>query len=165
MRFTDSLGIRTIVLNVALAAVYFLSAKGVSFLSLTDEGNVFVVWPPTGIALAALLIFGARASIGIFFGALLLNASIVSIPLSIQTAIGNTLGPLLSFYLLGRFNHKQNFMLSLDGINMFFISVLFGSLVTSSNGVLALFAWGALPSEVAWGTVWYVWCVGDLIGF
>lgn len=155
----------TILLNMAVAFMYFLSAKSVLFLSLTEGGNVFVVWPPTGIALAALLIFGARIGVGIFFGALLLNVSIASLSLSLHTAVGNTIGPMIAYYLMKKFKVEHNYMLSLDGVYKFFISVLVGSLVTASNGVAALFVWGALPSEVELGTVWYAWYVGDLIGF
>jgi len=165
MQINDFFKIKTILLNAGVAIVYFLSAKGVSFLSLTDGGNVFVVWPPTGVALAALLMFGRLASVGIFVGALLLNSSIVSLPLSIHISIGNTVGPLLCLYMLERLGHKQNFMLSLDGVYAFFVSVLVGSVVTASNGISALFLWNALPSGVAWGMVWYAWFVGDLIGF
>ncbi len=129
-------------LNGAVAIAYFLSAKSVSFLSLTEGGNVFVVWPPTWVALAALIIFGARVGAGIFIGALALNYSLVSLPLSIHIVLGNAIGPLFCFYTLVWLDCKRNCLQSHYNIIKFFIAILIGSLITSINGALALSVWG-----------------------
>ncbi|MGH9187244.1 MAG: MASE1 domain-containing protein [Acidimicrobiales bacterium] len=58
----------------ALAAVYYLAARlGLSVPFL--PGNVTAVWPPTGIALAALMLWGNRLWPGAFIGALLVNGT------------------------------------------------------------------------------------------
>src|SRR5258708_40285831 len=54
--------------NLGLAAVYFLAAKWGLTLAFV-QANASSVWPPTGIALAALLIGGGRLWPGIFLGA------------------------------------------------------------------------------------------------
>src|SRR5213595_3901049 len=57
-----------------LAVVYFAAAKfGLSLAFATKQ--VTAVWPPTGIALAALLLFGWRLWPGVFLGALVANAT------------------------------------------------------------------------------------------
>jgi integral membrane sensor domain MASE1 len=59
---------------VLLAAVYLGAAKvGLSMAFVAEQ--VTAVWPPTGIALAALLLFGYRAWPGIALGAFLANAA------------------------------------------------------------------------------------------
>src|SRR6186997_3220402 len=58
-----------------LAAVYFIAAK----LSLTlaiPPGYATAVWPPSGIALAALLLFGRGVWPGIWLGATLANLGV-----------------------------------------------------------------------------------------
>ena len=57
-----------------LAAAYFVAAKaGLSMAFVAEQ--VTAVWPPTGIALAALLFFGCRAWPGVALGAFLANAT------------------------------------------------------------------------------------------
>src|SRR5262249_23092778 len=85
-----------------LAAVYFGAAKlGLSMAFVAEQ--VTAVWPPTGIALAALLLFGSRAWPGITLGAFLANAT-ANAPLATAAgiALGNTLGALLGAWLLRR---------------------------------------------------------------
>ena len=59
-------------LSLLVATVYFAGAElGLSLATLHQ--NVTPVWPPTGIAIAALLIFGGRVWPGVFIGALAAN--------------------------------------------------------------------------------------------
>src|SRR5262245_13894618 len=73
---------------LALAAAYFASAKIGLGLAFVAE-QVSPVWPPTGIALAAILIFGYRAWPGIAVGAFFANFTAHE---PIGTALGITLG-------------------------------------------------------------------------
>src|SRR5262245_38894682 len=74
-----------------LAAVYFGAAKLGLTMALVAE-QVTAVWPPTGIALAALLLFGSRAWPGITLGAFLANATVNAPPAAVAgIALGNTL--------------------------------------------------------------------------
>src|SRR5438477_2183930 len=81
---------------VILIAFYFvggLLGKQASFLS----GSVALVWPPAGIAVAALLLFGHRFWPGVAVGAILFSF-IDGVPIgffTVGTAIGNTLGAIL----------------------------------------------------------------------
>ena len=86
-----------------LALVYFAAAKlGLSLAAV--HSNVTPVWPPTGIAIAALLIFGRRVWPGVFLGALATNV-LTDIPAAsaIGIAIGNTLEAVVAFCLQQRF--------------------------------------------------------------
>src|SRR5437762_12015811 len=56
------------------ALIYFAAAK-LGFVFAFVAKQVTVVWPPTGIALAALLVLGPRAWPGITLGAFLANAT------------------------------------------------------------------------------------------
>jgi len=86
----------------AVALVYFGAAKfGLSLAFSTKQ--VTALWPPTGIALAALLLGGYRVWPGIFIAAFAINALVGdSIVLAAGIAVGNTLGPVIARFSLSR---------------------------------------------------------------
>jgi len=94
-------GLTTTSRVVVLIAVYFIGGllgKQASFLS----GSVALVWPPAGIALAAMLLFGYRFWTGIALGSVLFSF-INGVPFgffTFGTAIGNTVGALVCTLLL-----------------------------------------------------------------
>src|SRR6476469_1908768 len=84
-----------------LAAAYFATAKlGLKLASA--HPSITAVWPPTGIALAALVLWGYRLWPGVALGAAFANALTGDLPgltlLGITT--GNTLEALAGAYLL-----------------------------------------------------------------
>jgi two-component system cell cycle sensor histidine kinase/response regulator CckA len=87
-----------------LAAAYVIGGwlgKDTSFMS----GQVSLVWPPAGIALAAILLFGYRMWWGVALGAFLFTL-VRGTPwgfFTLSTAMGNTVGALVCAYLLERF--------------------------------------------------------------
>src|SRR6188474_2829498 len=83
-----------------VAAAYFLAAElGLSLASV--HTNVSPVWPPTGIAIAAVLLLGNRVWPGILLGALLANLlTPVPAAASAAIAVGNTLEALSAGWLL-----------------------------------------------------------------
>src|SRR5947207_6134692 len=89
-------------LSLIVAIAYFAAAElGLSLASL--HSNVTPVWPPTGIAIASLLIFGRRVWPGIFVGALAANLlTNIPVPSAIGIAVGNTLEALFACWLLQR---------------------------------------------------------------
>ena len=88
---------------LGLAAVYYGAAKlGLSLAFATP--SVTAIWPPTGIALAALILFGYRLWPGVALGAFLAN-SWTGVPIYAVLGItaGNTLEALAGAYLLRGF--------------------------------------------------------------
>src|SRR4030081_420035 len=89
--------------TVALVAViYFGAAKfGLSLAFSTKQ--VTAIWPPTGIAVAALLLGGYRVWPAIYLAAFAVNALVGdSILVAAGIAVGNTLGPVVARFSLGR---------------------------------------------------------------
>src|SRR5439155_1389638 len=71
------------------------------------------VWPPTGIAIAALLLFGSRLWPGVLIGAFLVNVSTTyGLGSSIGIAVGNTLEAVVAAMLVSRFAHGARAFLS-----------------------------------------------------
>jgi phosphoserine phosphatase RsbU/P len=145
-------------------AAYFVAGKVGLAIPLTS-GNVSPVWPPSGIALAALLILGFRVWPAIAFGALVVNY-FTRIPHSaaIGIAMGNTLGPVTGAWLLRR---KRGFQLNLthlrDVLTLVVIGGFAGTAISASVGTTALF----LTKVNAWAhftAAWMMWWVGDAVG-
>jgi signal transduction histidine kinase/integral membrane sensor domain MASE1 len=75
----------------AVALAYFTSAKfAFAFIQLGSRADASIFYPPAGIALAAALLLGPRAVLGIALGALCFARSLPQV--SWSTAIGATLG-------------------------------------------------------------------------
>src|SRR5207237_2520774 len=86
----------------AVAAAYFAAAR-VGLLAAVTQTVVSSAWPPSGVALAALLLLGLRLWPGIALAAFLLNWTAgVSASGAAGIALGNTLEAVAGAWRLGR---------------------------------------------------------------
>src|SRR5258705_12090756 len=94
--------LRLLGLIVITAIVYFAAAElGLSLASVNT--NVSPVWPPAGIAIASLLIFGWRLWPAIFIGALVANLhNQISVAAAAGIAVGHKLEAPSAFFFLKR---------------------------------------------------------------
>src|SRR5438067_353264 len=85
------LGARELISLALLAGVYFVAGK-LSLRLAYVQPNVSPVWLPTGIAIAALLLFGRRLWPAVLVGAFFVNWTTAGTSLtSLGIALGNTL--------------------------------------------------------------------------
>jgi PAS domain S-box-containing protein len=146
-----------------LAGVYFAAAK--LGLSLGFVEQVSAVWPPTGIALAAVLVFGYRVWPGITLGAFLANAT-ANEPLAAacSIAVGNTLEALVGAWLLRRLLAFRNDLDRLkDTLGLTILAGGLSTTVSATIGVTSLCLWSVQPWSV-YGSLWWVWWLGDAMG-
>ncbi len=148
----------------ALTAIYFVSGKlglGLAFVNVSASA----VWPPTGIALAALLVLGYRAWPAIFLGAFLVNITTAgSVATSLGIATGNTLGAVIGAYLVNRFaNGRHAFNRAQDVFRVAFLAGMVSTVVSATFGVTSL-SLGGLASWAGYGQVWLTWWLGDAVG-
>ncbi len=146
-----------------LAAGYYGAARlGLAAGAL--KGNVTPIWPPTGLALAVLIIFGLRMWPGVAVGALLVNGlSAVPLPTACGMAVGNTLEALVGAYLVCRIARSRPSMSRVIDVAALVGSALLSTVVSASIGVASLGLGGVLPASALWAT-WRVWWVGDALG-
>ncbi len=147
-----------------LAAVYFAAAKA-SLLLAIPPGYATAIWPPAGIALAALLVFGDRLWPGVWIGAALANFTVSSSPfLALVIASGNTLEALCGAALVRRYiADAPPFFDRARNVVMFVAFAAVCSAVAATIGTGALLLDGAVAGENFvdnWGTWWH----GDATG-
>jgi signal transduction histidine kinase len=147
-----------------MAAVYFGSAKlGFSLTSATHM--VTAVWPPAGLAVGALLLFGYRIWPGILLGAFIANAD-RGVPLATTAgiALGNMAGPLLAALMLRRIVKVDRQIARLrDVLGLVVYGAMAAMTVTATNGVAQMALRGIIPWS-AYLSVWWTWWVGDAMG-
>jgi len=149
---------------VGLAAIYFAAAKfGLSLAFVNPSATA--VWPPTGIALAAFLIFGVRVWPAIFVGAFLANLTTAgSVATSIGISGGNTLEGLLGAYLVQRFAAgRQAFGRPRNAFRFAVLAAGVSTTVSATLGVVSL-ALGGLAPWSEFGRIWLTWWLGDGAG-
>jgi integral membrane sensor domain MASE1 len=145
-----------------IAVAYFALAKlGLSLASINPSASP--IWPPTGFAIAAVILTGYRAGPAIFLAALLANASTAgSIYTSLAIALGNTCEALIGGYLIRRWSDGLRTFDSPSGVARFamFCSAA-ATPISATVGVGSLSIAGYVHSADL-GSVWMTWWLGDL---
>jgi PAS domain S-box-containing protein len=158
-----SLRPRTLAGILSIAAIYFAAAKLGLSMAVSAE-QVSAVWPPTGIALAAVLIFGVRISPGIWLGAFVANATAQEpIGTACGIAIGNTLEAVIGAYLLRRAGFDISLERLKDVFNLIIWAACVSTAVSATIGVVSLVLSGLHPPE-DFLALWSVWWLGDAMG-
>ncbi|GAB4057375.1 MASE1 domain-containing protein [Catellatospora paridis] len=148
---------------LGVAAAYYVAAR-IGLLQELVRGQVTPLWPPTGVALVCLLLWGARVWPGIALGAFLINAPIGPSAVAIVAiTTGNTLAPLCAYGMLRRVGFRVELDRLRDGLALVLLGALAGMLVSATIGSAALRAAGAIEAGDFW-TVWSVWWTGDAMG-
>ena len=148
----------------AVAVVYFAAAKlglSVAFLHV----SVSPVWPPTGIAIAAVLWLGYRISPAILLGAFLANlATGEPVATAGGIAIGNTLEAVSAAFLVHRFVGFQSpFYRARDVLKFVIVAALMSPMVSATIGNASLCVGGA-ADWTNFGRLWLTWWIGDGVG-
>ena len=148
----------------ALAVLYFLGGRlGLSLAFVNSSASA--VWPPTGIAVAGLILFGRELWPGVALGAFAVNLAASGSPVvSLMIAIGNALEALIAARLIGRYaNGARVFERTRD---VFLFAVLAGGaapVVSATIGVTGLVVAGlAAVRDIR--PVWITWWLGDALG-
>lgn len=156
--------VRRILVMLGIAVVYFLAGRLALELAVINP-SVSSVWPPTGIALAALLIFGYEMWPAILFGAFGFNL-LTTGPhaISLVIAVGNTLEALAGAYLIRRFAHgRRAFASAEDVVKFAFLGGAVSTTIAATIGVSAFSLANLLPKGRL-EPVWLTWWLGDMVG-
>ncbi|MBI4487428.1 MAG: MASE1 domain-containing protein, partial [Acidobacteria bacterium] len=143
---------------------YVVTAKiGLSLASVHPSATA--IWPPTGIALAALLLLGRDVWPAVCAGAFLANVTTEgSIATSLGIAAGNTLEGIAGAYLVHRYAHgSRAFNHPRDIFRFVALAGLISPLVSATIGVTVL----SLAGYALWSQyqlIWATWWLGGVSG-
>jgi diguanylate cyclase (GGDEF)-like protein len=151
-------------LFLGLVVVYFIAGKLALKLAFLNA-SASAVWPCTGIALAALLIFGYRVWPAIFTGAFLVNLTTAGTVLtSLGIAAGNTLEAVAGCYLVGRFaGGRIGFQRSQNIFRFVLLAGMVSTAISATIGCTMLLL-GGLVTWPDYNSTWFTWWLGDGVG-
>ncbi len=149
----------------ALAVIYFAAARIALSFAISPPGYATAVWPPSGIALAAVLLLGNRIWPGIWLGAALVNFTVSFSPvMPLLIATGNTLEALTGAVLIRhfivdmscRFDHAPD-------VFKFVVIAASSCVIAATVAVVGL----TIEGSVSWPAFlpnWITWWQGDVTG-
>ncbi len=161
-----------VLMNAVLILTCFIAGK-FGILLAVPPGYATPIWPPSGVALAALLVFGNRCLPGIFVGSFLVFTFVThqittdvasGMTIAAAIALGSTLQAAFGALLIRRF---VGFPTSLDGplsiIYFFVLSAVIACVVAPTIGVTVLWLNHKLSAD---DCVWnlFTWWFGDGLG-
>ncbi len=147
---------------VVVAACYYAGAR-LGLLQALVNDQVTPFWPPTGIALLALMVGGVRMWPGIAIAAFVVNATLGDGSSAFLISVGNTLGPVVAFVLLRHSGFRMELDRTRDALALVFLGAFAGMAVSASVGTGALVLAGEIGGADFWST-WSVWWTGDAMG-
>ena len=148
---------------VVLTLVYFVAGKlGLKLAFL--QASASPVWPPAGIALGALLVFGYRTWPAIFVGAFLVNVTTAgNVTTSLVIAAGNTLEAICGAWLVNRFASGIRVFDRSRDVFKFAFAAAASTVISPTVGVTGLMLAGFVD-WTRYGAVWVTWWLGDATG-
>src|SRR5882672_398698 len=154
----------TFLIQLTVVALAYWFTASVSLKLALVHGQVTPIWPPTGIALVAILVLGLRVWPAVFLAALAVNLPIGPSALGVvYIAAGNTLAPLIAAALLRRAGFRIQLDRLRDAAAVIVLGALVAMTVSATVGTSVLVLSGAVPTDSFLST-WAVWWTGDAMG-
>ena len=159
---THLLGPHVVDLILVGIAYFTFADLGLQLASINPSATP--IWPPTGLAIAAILLWGNRIAPAIFIAAFLINQITAgSIFTSLAIAGGNTLEAVIAGYLVRHWAEGEQVFDTPTGVAKFALISLAATIVSATIGVssLTLAGYAEVSSFIS---VWLTWWLGDLAG-
>jgi signal transduction histidine kinase/CheY-like chemotaxis protein len=149
---------------VAIGVIYFVLAKGGLALA-SIHPSATPIWPPTGVALAAVLLWGYRTWPAIFAAAVIANATTAgSVATAIAIATGNSLEAVVGAYLINRWSSGCNTFSRPNSVAKFaLICIVIATPISASIGLTSLATAGYIE-RTNFANAWVTWWLGDVTG-
>ena len=160
--------------KIAALAIGYFGTGMLGLLLAVPPGYATAVWPPSGIALAGLLLWGQRVWPGIWLGSFLVNVWVSyaasqanpdfrSLAVAASIGIGSTLQALVAAQLLQRWIGAGRLFNSGPTTLAFAAIVALCCLVAPTWGVTTLNVTGVVSLATSFES-WQTWWLGDVIG-
>ncbi len=148
---------------VLLAAVYFAAAK-LALATAIPPGYATAIWPPSGIALAALLLWGRQLWPGIWLGSFAANASVEgALVASAVIATGSSVQGFTIATLTERWLGVPRRFAQVREVLLFVGAIAAGALLAPTVALLPLaLIYPLRAPDLA--SNWWTWWQGDVCG-
>ena len=148
---------------ILLALVIFIGAK-LGLAVATSYDNVSLLWPPTGISIAVLLLQGKKLWPGVTLGTGLATA-LTGAPLGfiVAAALANTVEALLATQLIQNWNVRYSLNRTYDVLKLLLIIMIITPLLASFIGSMGVCFNYDCSSEILWKVGWQ-WWMGNAMG-
>jgi signal transduction histidine kinase/CheY-like chemotaxis protein len=153
--------VRVLALNLVVAALYWIVAE-ITLLPATDAGRVTPMWLPAGVALAAMLLGGARLLPGVGLGAFIVSTLHMSAVAAVPITVGMLLQVVVDARLLRHVQFDDRLERVRDPLLLCGVTLL-GAAVAASAGMVAVWI-GPDPAPTNWLRGWTVWWMRDWLG-
>src|SRR6516164_1538875 len=148
----------------AVAITYFAVAK-LSLVLASVHPSATPIWPPTGFALAAVLLLRYRIWPAIFVAAFIANATTAgSTYTSLAIATGNTLESVVGAYLINRWSDGIGTFDTPTGVARFALICFVPTTMISATLGVASLSLGGYADWANFASIWMTWWMGDLAG-
>ena len=148
-------------LAVVALAYYLVGRIGLELAYL--DGAVAALWPPAGLGLAVLFLYGVRLVPAIVIGDLFLGDYSTPLGTVLAQTLGNTLAVVVGALLLRRLTGGRGGLERVADVVAFVGCALVTALVSAAFGPLSLRA-GDVISAGELGRVFRTWTLGDCAG-
>jgi signal transduction histidine kinase len=147
-------------LLAVLTGVYFAAGKfGLDMAYIHKSASA--IWPPTGISLAAFLLWGRPVWPAIFVGAFLVNLTTAGTMLtSLAIATGNTLEGVIAADLVQRYAGAREVFHHARNVVRYMVLVAGATAISATVGTTTLML-GDLAAWDAYARIWLTWWLGD----
>jgi signal transduction histidine kinase len=147
---------------VAVGAIYWLAAKGGLQLAYL-HGTVAALWPPAGVGMALLIVYGLSRWPGIVLGDLAVADYSQPAGTVLGQTIGNTLEVVIAAVVFYRLAEGRTQFGRVRDVAALAVAAAAGTAVSAVFGAASLKLGGVIPTGQV-GTVWRTWFLGDLSG-
>jgi signal transduction histidine kinase len=150
-------------ISVALVAVAYYLAGRVGLELAYLNGAVAALWPPAGLGLAVLFLYGVRLWPGIVIGDLWLGDYSTPLATVLGQTLGNTLALVLAALLLRRLTNGRGELDRVVDVLALVACALVAAVVSAAFGPTALRLGDVIPTEEL-ARVYRTWTLGDAAG-
>jgi signal transduction histidine kinase len=150
-----------------LAAAYYGAAKVGQTLRYT--GSVAAVWPPAGLGIAALYLWGLRWWPGVLIGEFIVNGELLldETALPLQSVVGQQVGNMLEIVvgaaLLLRLIGPRATLGRVEQVGGMLLALTIATAISATVGTLSMLG-GSVITESEAPTFWRTWWLGDTAG-
>lgn len=155
---------RIVAIITSVAIAYFAAGHYLLVLGAPPNGAVTTVWFPSGISVAALILFGPFTAIGSFLGSLVLELrNGTSVPAGMIVATANAGSELLCYFIVVRWGGREFSIAEVPDVLRFVIAAVLVSVLSAIIGVSAYVIFDVVPGSIYWST-WLTWFGSAVIG-